>query len=148
MNSSPLCRLLLLIAFCAHVFAGMGNAQGLAWCFSADGDARLEKNFQGDCETADPCAEESRKETHAEHGEVDPEHCGDCFDYPSIAQDANQVSRFSPDTDLAGCAPAALPASYISLPHPLLEEVPGFRPQPPPPQQLTLAFLRTVVLLN
>jgi hypothetical protein len=33
------------------------------------------------------------------------------------------------------------------LPHPLLEAVPGFLPQPPPPQQPTLALLRTVVLV-
>jgi len=147
MIRSPLSRVLLLIAFCAHVFAGLGNAQGLAWCFSAVGDARLEKNIQGECDTADPCVDHSRNETHADHGNVDPEHCVDCLDLPTFAQDVHHASRFSPDVELVGCATAALPSSNFSLPHPLIEKVPGFRPQPPPPQQLTLAFLRTVILI-
>jgi hypothetical protein len=143
-------HLLLLIAFFAHLLVGAGHAQGFAWCLGSDGEMRLEHNPQGSCDIIDPCAEESGEGNHAEHGpgNLDADHCNDCLDFPSVSQDSHHASRFLPDADLASFTPAALSSTHFSSFLPLLEAIPGFRPQPPPPQQPTLAFLRTVVLRN
>ncbi|BCR04896.1 hypothetical protein DESUT3_19650 [Desulfuromonas versatilis] len=126
-------------------------AQGFSWCFGSEGGPRLEYNPQGRCEKTDPCKEEGSEHGHADSHdspglEIAPG--AECFDLPAFTQNVHPVSRFS---DEAGFSTPATPPvhspSGFSL-FPLLEVVPGFRPQPPPPQQPTLAFLRTVVLRN
>jgi hypothetical protein len=143
-------HLLLLIAFFAHLLVGAGPAQGFAWCLGTGGELRLEHNPQGSCDIIDPCAETSGEESHIDYGSgaLDADHCGDCLDFPAVSQDSHTACRFSPDADLASFAPAALSATHVSSFFPLFEDLPGFRPQPPPPLQPTLALLRTVILRN
>lgn len=126
-------------------------AQGFSWCFGAEGEPRLEYNPQGRCETADPCKDGEAGDGHAGNPDspsLEIATGGECFDLPAFTQNIYPVSRFSEE---AGFSTPATPAihslSGVSL-FPLLEVVPGFRPKPPPPQQQTLAFLRTVVLRN
>lgn len=149
MSRSPITHLVLLVTLLVHLFSGIGHAQVFAWCFGAEGEARLENNPQGRCDTEDSCSDENQGENQGTGlGNLDADHCGDCFDFPALSTSIHHASRFSPEADLASplLAPA-LPVHWSSF-FPLLEALPGFRPQPPPPQQPVLAILRTVVLRN
>jgi hypothetical protein len=145
---SPYNHLILLVALLVHLVVGVSQAQGFVWCFEFGAEVSLESMPLGGCDAVGPCNDTSGEEHPGGpgYGSTDADACGECLDLPALSSSfwqsfSTKADSFSP------VLPPALPARVFPS-FALLEAVPGFRPQPPPPLQPTLAILRTVVLRN